>query len=143
MTANTVQIMHSTMSTPKINLCQFRASGKEIKYNQAIRKQMTMRTNVRLEEYQKLSKKFMEKKPAIAPKIKVNDKLDIQAYNSHSPPLKIMMAMDYVQKFTTTTTINPYLSAPTANTGTHHTWAQPLEQNRPEHFMLAPYCYGA
>ena len=114
-----MQIMHSTMSTPKINLCQFRASGKEIKYNQAIRKQLQTRPNVTLsnEKYQQLSNKFVEQKPALSPKIQVNVKLDIQAYKTHSPPLKFMMTKEFVKKLTTTNTFNPYLSAPTADTG--------------------------
>ena len=70
------------MTTAEINLCQLRVSGKEIEYNQAIRKQLTTRTYVMLpnEEYNKLSKKFVEKKPALSPKIRVSVKLDIQAY---------------------------------------------------------------
>jgi hypothetical protein len=36
------------------------------------------------------------------------------AYKTHSPPLKIMMTREFVKKLTTTTTINPYLSAPGA-----------------------------
>ena len=70
------------------------------------------------EEYQQLSNKFVEQKPALSPKIQVNVKLDIQAYKSHSPPLKIMMTKEFVKKLTTMTTINPYLTAPMANTGT-------------------------
>ena len=96
------------MSTADINLCQFRVSGKEIKYKQAIRKQLKMRRNVTLPnvEYNKLSKKFVEKKPALSPKIKVSVKPNIQA-KSHSQPLKIMMAEEFVKKMTTTTMINP------------------------------------
>ena len=73
-TANTVQIMHITMSTTHINLCRFRVSGNEIEYNQAIRKQLRTRPNVTLsnEEYQQLSNKFVEQKPALSPKIQVN-----------------------------------------------------------------------
>ena len=47
----------------------------------------------------------------------VNIKLDIMAYKTHSPPLKIMMAKEFVRKLATVTTVNPYLSAPTADTG--------------------------
>ena len=47
-TTNTVQILHSTVSTADINLCQFRVSGKEIDYRQAIRKQLRTRTNLSL-----------------------------------------------------------------------------------------------
>ena len=108
MTTNTVQIMHSTVSTADINLCQFRVLGQEIENKQAIRNQLRMRPN---EEYYKLLKKFVEKKPALSPNIKVDVELDIQAYKSHSPPLKIMLAQEFVRKLTTTTTINPFLSA--------------------------------
>ena len=69
------------------------------------------------EKYNKLSKKFVEEKPALSQKIKVSSKLDIQAYKSHSPPLKIMMAKEFVKKMTTTNMINPYLSESTADTG--------------------------
>ena len=115
MTANTVQIMHSTMSTTNIKLCQFRVLGNKIEYNQAIRKQLRTRPNVTLsnEEYQQLSKRFVEQKPALSPKIQVNVKVDIQAYKSHSPPLKIMMTKEFVKKLTTT--INPYLSVPSSS----------------------------
>ena len=118
-TANTVQIMQSTMSATHIHLCQFRVSGNEIEYNQAIRRQLQARPNATLsnEEYQQLSNKFVEQKPALSPKIQVNVKLDILAYKLNSIPLKIMMTKEFVKKLTTTTTINPYLSAPTANTG--------------------------
>jgi hypothetical protein len=117
-TTNTVQIMHITVSTADINLCQFRVLGQEIENKQAIRKQLRMRPNVTLpnEEYHKLLKKFVEKKPALSPKIRVSVKLDIQANESHSPPLKIMMAEEFGRKLATMTTINPYLSAPTADT---------------------------
>ena len=43
LTANTVQIMCTTISTTHIILCQFRVSGNEIQYNQAIRKQLWTR----------------------------------------------------------------------------------------------------
>jgi hypothetical protein len=85
-----------------------------------IRKLLDTRPNVTLsnEEYQQLSNKFVEQKPALSPKIQVNVKLDIQAHKSHFPPLKIMMTKEFVKKLTTMTTINPYLTAPMANTGT-------------------------
>ena len=38
-TANSVQIMHSTMSTINVNLCQFKV-GNKIEYDKAIRKQL-------------------------------------------------------------------------------------------------------
>ena len=69
------------------------------------------------EKYNKLSKKFVEEKPALSQKIKVSSKLDIQAYKSHSLPLKIMMAKEFMKKMTTTNMINPYLSESTADTG--------------------------
>ena len=68
-------------------------------------------------EYHQLSNKFVEQKPALSPTIQVNIKLDIKAYKTHSLPLEIMMTREIVKKLTTTTTINPYLSAPTADTG--------------------------
>ena len=116
MTANTVQIMHSTMSTTHIKLCQFRVSVNKIEYNQAIRKQSRTRTNVMLsnEEYQQHSNQFVEQKPSLSP---VDVKLDIQAYKSQSPPLKIMMTKEFMKKLTTMIMINPYLAAPTANSG--------------------------
>jgi hypothetical protein len=55
------------------------------------------------EEYLQLPNKFVEQKPALLTKIQVNVKLDIQAYTSHSPPLKIMMTKEFVKKLTTTT----------------------------------------
>ena len=83
-------VIHSTVGTSDSNLYQFRVSGKEIEYKQAIRKKLETRTNVTLqnEEYNKLSNKFVEKKPALSPKIKVSIKLDIQAYKAHSSPLE-------------------------------------------------------
>ena len=48
--------------------------------------------------------------------IMVNIKLDIMVYKTHSTPLKIMMAKEFVRKLATATTVNPYLSAPTADT---------------------------
>ena len=56
-------------------------------------------------------------KPALSPKIKVSVKLNIQAYKSHSPPLKIMINKEYVKKMTITNMINPYLSVSTGDTG--------------------------
>ena len=47
----------------------------------------------------------------------VNIKLDIMAYKTHSPPLKIMMAKEFMRKLVTVKTVNPYLLAPTADTG--------------------------
>ena len=47
--ANTVSVMHSTMGTASSNLCQYRVSGKEIGYEQAIQKQLRTRTNVTLQ----------------------------------------------------------------------------------------------
>ena len=47
-TTNTVQIMHSTMSTADVNLCQLRVLGKEIEYKHAIRDQLRTRTNITL-----------------------------------------------------------------------------------------------
>ena len=48
------------------------------------------RINVELqnEQFNKLSNKFIQKRPDPAPKIKVSIKLDIPAYKSHSPPLE-------------------------------------------------------
>ena len=105
--------MHSTTSITHINQCQFRVSGSEIKYNQAIKKQLWMRPNVMLsnEKYQQLLNKFVEQRTAPSPKIQVNVKLDIQAYKSQSPPLKIIMTKEFVKKLTTMTTINPYLTS--------------------------------
>ena len=104
------------MSTVNINLCQFKVSGNEI---EAIKKQLQTRPNGTLsnEEYHQLLNKFVEQKSALSPTIQVNLKLNIKAYKTHSPTLKIMMTMEFVKKLTTTTTINPYLSAPTADTG--------------------------
>ena len=48
-----------------------------------------------------------------------SDKLNFQAYKSHSPPLKIIMAKEFMKKMTTMTTINPYLSVSMADTGAH------------------------
>ena len=47
-TTNTVQIMHITVSTADINLCQFRVLGQEIENKQAIRNQLRMRPNEEL-----------------------------------------------------------------------------------------------
>ena len=78
MTANSVQIMDSTMS------------GNKIEYNKAIRKQPQTRPNVTLsnKEYHQLSNKFVVQKPALSPTIQVNIKLDIKAYKTHSPPIE-------------------------------------------------------
>ena len=112
-----MQIMHSTMNI--VNLCQFKVPGNEIEYNKVIRKELQTRPNVTLsiEEYHQLSYKFVAQKPALSPTIQVNIKLDIKAYKAHSPPLKIMMTREFAKKLTTRTTINPYLSAPMADTG--------------------------
>ena len=69
------------------------------------------------DEHNKLSNKFMQKNPALSPKIKVSIKIDIQAYKSHSPPLEILMDEEYVKKMTTTTKVIPYLIVSTADTG--------------------------
>ena len=75
-------VKHSTEKATSSNLCQYRVSGKEFGYKQAIQKQLKTRTNVTLqnEEHDKLSNKFVQKKPAPAPKIKVSIKLNIPAY---------------------------------------------------------------
>jgi hypothetical protein len=44
-------------------------------------------------------------------------KLDIQAYKSHSTPLKIIMAKEFMKKMITMTTINPHLSVSMADNG--------------------------
>jgi hypothetical protein len=46
-TANSVQNMHSTMSTVSINLCQFKVSGNEIEYNKAIKEQLLPKSKPR------------------------------------------------------------------------------------------------
>ena len=46
-TANSVQNMHSTMSTVSINLCQFKVSGNEIEYNKAIKQQLLPKSKLR------------------------------------------------------------------------------------------------
>ena len=55
-TANSVQVMHSTMGAININLCQFKVSGNEIEYDKESKKQIQTRPNVRLsnEEYHKI-----------------------------------------------------------------------------------------
>ena len=118
-TANSVQIMQSNMGTITIKLCQFKMSGNEIEYNKAIRRKLQTRPNVRFsnEEFHQLSNEFVVQKPILSPTIQVNIKLDIKAYKTHSPPLKIMMTRESVKTLTTTTTINPFLMAPTADTG--------------------------
>ena len=91
--------MHITEGTTNSNLCQYRVSGKEFGFKQAIQKLLKTRRNVTLpnEEHDKLSNKFVQKKPAPAPKIKVSIKLNIAAYKSHSLPLEIKMDMEYAK----------------------------------------------
>jgi hypothetical protein len=55
----------------------------------------------------KCSNKLVAQKPDPSPTIKVNIKLDIMAYKTHSPPLKIMMTKEFVKKLTMTMTVNP------------------------------------
>jgi hypothetical protein len=119
-TSNSVQFMHSTMGAVNINLCQFKVTGNKIEYNKAISKQLQTRPNVTFsnKEYHQLPNKFVVQKTDPSPTIQVNIKPNIMAYKTPSPPLNIMMAREFVKKLTTTI-INPYLSAPMANT-----WAQ-------------------
>ena len=81
-TANLVQVMHSTMGAININLCQFKVSGNEIEYDRESKKQIQTRPNVRLsnEKYHKHFNKFVAQKPDPSQTIKVNIKLDIMAY---------------------------------------------------------------
>ena len=69
------------------------------------------------EEHDKLSNKFVQKKPAQSPKIKVSIKLYIPAYKSHSPPLEIKMDSEYTKKLAKSTMVSPYLTGSTADTG--------------------------
>ena len=80
---------------------------------------METRANVTLqnEEHDVLSNKYLQKKPAPAPKIKVSSKLDIQAYKSHSLPLKVKLDKEYVKKLARSTLITPFFTASTADTG--------------------------
>ena len=68
---------------------------------------MDMRTNVTLqnEEHDVLSNKYIQRKPAPAPKIKVSFKVDIRAYKSHSPPLAVKLELEYVKMLTKSTII--------------------------------------
>ena len=54
--ANSVQVMYSTMGANNINQCQFTVSWNEIEYDRAIKKQLQTRPNVTLsnEEYHKM-----------------------------------------------------------------------------------------
>ena len=81
---NSVTVMHSTRRGANSNLCQYMVSGKEFENKQALRKELETRTNVTLqnEEHDVRSNKYIQKKPAPAPKIKVVFKLEIQAYKS-------------------------------------------------------------
>ena len=56
------------------------------------------RINVELqnEQFDKLLKKFIKKRPDPVPKIKISIKLDIPSYKSHSPPLQVKYSKDYV-----------------------------------------------
>ena len=75
------------MGAININLCQFKVSGNKIEHDKTIKKHLQTRPNVTLsnEEYQKRSNKFVVQKPDPSPTIKVNIKLNIMAYKTHSP----------------------------------------------------------
>ena len=68
-------------------------------------------------EHDILSKKYVQKKPAPAPKIKVSFKLYIQAYISHSPLPQVKLDKEYVKKLSRSTLVTPFLTASTTDTG--------------------------
>ena len=135
--------MDSTKVTTTSNLCQYRVSGKEFGYKQAIQKLLKTRTNVTLqnEEHDKLPNKFVQKKPAPPPKIKVSIKLDIPSYKAHSSPFKIKMDREYVKKLTKSTTVSPYLTASTTDTGSQVIILgyNYLGQGGIKHFLSVPH----